>query len=156
MLCFKRPAEGRCTRKRVEGRATGDIDKDGRCRGACLGVMQLYDALFHLAWMVFMIPFLEWAGSVGGGRGGGGDERGLNQKHWRAAGTFFRRGWWQHNKSFSAQNALPDVWDWYSGKAESESACFPPNSFAYVPVRLIISCHSCSQTIHPSLTICTF
>lgn len=29
--------------------ATGDIDKDGRCRGACLGVMQLYDALFHLA-----------------------------------------------------------------------------------------------------------
>lgn len=31
------------------GGATGDIDKDGRCRGACLGVMQLYDALFHLA-----------------------------------------------------------------------------------------------------------
>lgn len=33
----------------VGGGATGDIDKDGRCRGACLGVMQLYDALFHLA-----------------------------------------------------------------------------------------------------------
>lgn len=37
-----------------------------------------------------MIPFLEWAGSlVVGGGDQGGDERGLNQKHWRAAGTFF-------------------------------------------------------------------
>lgn len=27
----------------------GDIDKDGRCRGVYSGVMQLYDALFHLA-----------------------------------------------------------------------------------------------------------
>ena len=40
----------------------GDIDKDGRCRGVYSGVMQLYDALFHLAWMVFMIPFLGWTG----------------------------------------------------------------------------------------------
>lgn len=36
----------------------GDIDKDGRCRGVYSSVMQLYDALFHLARMVFMIPFL--------------------------------------------------------------------------------------------------
>ncbi len=27
----------------------GDIDKDGRCRGVYSSVMQLYDALFHLA-----------------------------------------------------------------------------------------------------------
>lgn len=40
----------------------GDIDKDGRCRGVYSSVMQLYDALFHLAWMVFMIPFLGWTG----------------------------------------------------------------------------------------------
>lgn len=27
----------------------GDIDKDGGCRGVYSSVMQLYDALFHLA-----------------------------------------------------------------------------------------------------------
>lgn len=38
----------------------GDIDKDGGCRGVYSGVMQLYDALFHLAWAAFMVPLLGW------------------------------------------------------------------------------------------------
>lgn len=46
----------------MHGETKGDADKDGRCRGVYSSVMQLYDALFYLAWMVFMIPFLGQTG----------------------------------------------------------------------------------------------
>lgn len=46
MLCFKGHKKGG---RKMHEETKGDIDKDGRCRGVYSSVMQLYDALFHLA-----------------------------------------------------------------------------------------------------------
>lgn len=81
--------------------------------------MQLYDALFHLAWMLFMIPFLGWIGMKE-------DSRRDNQTIENFS-VFV-------DSTIKPSHSL-NVWNEYSGKMWRifffffPSVCFPPTSF---------------------------
>lgn len=113
-----------------------DIDKDGRCRAVFSSLMQLYEALSHLAWMVFMIPFLGWTGTT---------EDRNRELSGNMSGTFRDR----NNHSFLSK--LQELCDNQTKNVkEFASKRFP------LKEQPIISCCSCLWSVHPSLTICTF
>lgn len=121
--------------------------------------MQLYDALFHLAWMVFMIPFLGWTGmkedwGVETDRG----HIGACEKHFSVFAVNTHKNPFIQNISTNLNQ------NWYSGKEMWMDLAVnwmpppppTPKNQARCKSCLIISCYSCSESIHPSLTICTF
>lgn len=130
----------------------GDIDKDGRCRGVYSSVMQLYDALFHLAWMVFMIPFLGWTGM----KEDWGVER--DRGHIVTIEKLCHLHCQHKTLKMSHLTSIIEClkfisrqkWIWLWTECVSLQTASPRTAW------MIISCCSCSQSIHPSLTICTF
>lgn len=127
LLCFVSRGPGRRGREMHE-ETKGDIDKDGRCRGVYSSVMQLYDALFHLAWMVFMIPFLGWTGmkedwGVETDRGHIGTIEKLchlHRQHNKTPPTHTNLNHWMSKTDIQAKK-------WMT--LAVNCTCFPPNSF---------------------------